>query len=77
MPAHVSKAVDDALGLQLISVRLQKELLEQLKDLAEEEGIGYQPLIRQILTRHVRDVFRGGKGRHKKLKLRVVKNTKK
>ena len=50
-----SKAVDDALGLQAISIRLQKELVEQLKELALRDGIGYQPYIRQLLTRHVRE----------------------
>ena len=47
------KAVDDALGLQPISIRLQKSLLDNLKSLAQLNGIGYQPLVRQILTRWV------------------------
>ncbi len=46
-------AVDEALGLQVISIRLQKKLIGNLKILAKREGIGYQPFIRQILTRHV------------------------
>ncbi len=49
-----SKEIDAALGLQAISVRLQKELVEQLKTIAKEEGLGYQPLIRHILTRYVK-----------------------
>lgn len=49
------KAVDRTLGLQLISIRLQKTLVDQLKALAKEEGIGYQPYIRQILTAYVRN----------------------
>lgn len=52
-----SKEIDDALGLQAISIRLQKELVEQLKELARRDGIGYQPYIRQLLTRHVREAF--------------------
>jgi predicted DNA binding CopG/RHH family protein len=36
-------------------VRLQKELVEQLKVMAKKEGLGYQPFIRHILTRYVRD----------------------
>jgi len=48
-------AVDEALGLQVISIRLQKKLIESLKKLANKEGIGYQPLIRQVLTRYVRE----------------------
>lgn len=47
------KAIDDALGLQPISIRLQKGLLDNLKALAQLNGIGYQPLVRQILTRWV------------------------
>jgi predicted DNA binding CopG/RHH family protein len=50
------KAIDDSLGLQAITMRLQKELVEQLKLLAKKEGLGYQPYIRQLLTRHVRDI---------------------
>ena len=50
------KALDDRLGLQTISIRLQKSLIDDLKELAEEDGIGYQPFVRQILMRHVRQV---------------------
>jgi len=53
--AEKTKAIHEALGLQPVTVRLQKELVEQLKILAKQEGLGYQPLIRQILTRHVRE----------------------
>jgi hypothetical protein len=49
------KALDDALGLQLISIRLSKSLIERLKALATLEGLGYQPLMRQVLTRFVRE----------------------
>lgn len=49
------RTVDDALGLQPITIRLQKELVEELKELANSEGIGYQPYVRQILTCFVRD----------------------
>lgn len=52
---QISKEIDDALELQLISIRLQKKLIEDLKHIAREEGIGYQPLIRQALTRFVRE----------------------
>ncbi|HTN32302.1 MAG TPA: hypothetical protein VL178_15955 [Pseudomonas sp.] len=43
--------VDDALGLQLISIRLQKQLLCDLKKIAEFHGVGYQPMIRDLLNR--------------------------
>lgn len=50
---QADKSIDDALGLQPISIRLQKDLIENLKGLAQLNGLGYQPLIRQILTRWV------------------------
>ena len=50
------KALDKRLGLQTISIRLQKSLIENLKRLAKKDGIGYQPYVRQILTRHVHQV---------------------
>ena len=35
----------------MISIRLQKSLIEDFKLLADLHGLGYQPLMRQILTR--------------------------
>jgi predicted DNA binding CopG/RHH family protein len=49
------KEMDDALGLAPVTIRLQKSLVEQLKKLAAEDGLGYQPFVRQILTHYVRD----------------------
>lgn len=56
--AH-DKALDDALGLQLCTFRIQKSLIEQLRGLAKLEGMGYQTFMRQILTHYV------GKNEHK------------
>lgn len=53
-PPEREKALDESLSLQTISIRLQKTLIDALKSLAEEDGIGYQPYVRQVLTRHVR-----------------------
>ena len=47
------KAIEEGLGLQMISIRIQKDLIDDLKTLAHEAGIGYQPYIRQLLTHHV------------------------
>ncbi len=45
-------ALDDSLELQMISIRLQKSLIEDIKMIAALNGhSGYQPLIRQILNR--------------------------
>lgn len=46
--------LDDALALQMISIRLQKSLIEDLKVIAQANGIGYQPLMRDVLSRFAR-----------------------
>ena len=46
-------SLDNKLNLQMISIRLQQSLLEDLKNIAELNGIGYQPLMKQILKRFV------------------------
>jgi predicted DNA binding CopG/RHH family protein len=49
------QVLDDALGLQLISVRIQKSLIEQLRGLAKLEGMDYQTFMRQVLTRYTKE----------------------
>lgn len=51
--SELSIGLDDALDLQPISIRLQRDLIDNLKALARLNGLGYQPLIRQVLTRWV------------------------
>lgn len=48
---NFSKMVDDSLELQMISIRLPKNLIEQFKLIAEAHGLGYQPLMRIALAR--------------------------
>ena len=43
--------INEALELQSISIRLQKSLIEDFKAIADLNGIGYQPLMRQVLNR--------------------------
>lgn len=43
--------IDNALGLQMISIRLQRPLINNLKLIADYHGVGYQPLIRDLLNR--------------------------
>jgi len=56
--AEIDHAVDASLNLKLISIRLQEELIEQLKIIAAHHGIGYQPLVRSYLHRCVREELR-------------------
>lgn len=44
-------AVNSSLGLQPISIRLEKSLIEDFKLIAEFHGLSYQPLMRQALRR--------------------------
>jgi len=44
-------ALDEGLGLKAISIRLEKELIEDFKMIAGLNGMGYQPLMRQALKR--------------------------
>lgn len=43
--------IDEALDLQPISIRLQKSLIEDFKLIGKLNGVGYQPLMRQVLSR--------------------------
>lgn len=45
------QAVDESLGLQLVSIRLQRKLIATLKFIASHHGIGYQPMVRDLLNR--------------------------
>lgn len=49
----LESSIDEMLALQLISIRMPQNLLQDLKDIARLHGLGYQPLIKQILTRFV------------------------
>lgn len=48
-----AEALDKAAGLQMVSIRLQRSLLEDLKMIAHLNGQGYQPLVKQVLKRFV------------------------
>lgn len=50
-PAELVGEVDEALGLQMISIRLPKELIEEFKMVATYHNVGYQPLMRDALKR--------------------------
>ncbi|MGY5797065.1 hypothetical protein [Rheinheimera faecalis] len=44
---------DKASAMTLISIRLQDDLINELKEIASIYKIGYQPMIRQLLHRFV------------------------
>jgi hypothetical protein len=53
-PEELKREINEALELQMISMRLQKDLISALKVIADYRGIGYQPLIRDVLGRFAR-----------------------
>ena len=57
-PKEMERQIDDGLGLQMISIRLQKELIDDYKKIAEFHGVGYQPLMRDALKRFAEAEFK-------------------
>jgi uncharacterized protein (DUF4415 family) len=52
-PSKLASEIEDALGLQMISIRLDKELIDMFKLLGGKYQMGYQPLMREALKRFV------------------------
>ena len=48
---EIQSRIGEALAMQPISIRLPKSLIETFKLLGEWHGLGYQPLMRRVLTR--------------------------
>lgn len=57
-PKALEKEMDDAQGLQAISIRLKKDLIEDFKFIAKHHGMGYQPLMRQALKLFAESEFK-------------------
>jgi hypothetical protein len=53
--AEMDAAIDSALGMQAISIRLPKQLVDAYRLISAHHGIGYQPLMRDILQRWVKE----------------------
>jgi hypothetical protein len=54
----IGAQIDEALGLQMISIRLEKDLIESYKLLGTKYDMGYQPLMREALKRFVEGEFK-------------------
>jgi hypothetical protein len=48
-------ALDEALGMQSISIRMPKGMIDAYKLIGAHHGVGYQPLMRDILQRFIPD----------------------
>jgi len=62
-------ALDEAMELHMISIRLPHSVVEKLKTMAKREGIGYQPYTRQVLIHHTQSD--GGSGKIHDLEKRL------
>ncbi|MCM1129626.1 MAG: hypothetical protein NC211_07420 [Alistipes senegalensis] len=52
VPDNEQEAIDEALGLKMISIRLPADLIQAYKDISAYRGLhGYQPLMRDALKR--------------------------
>lgn len=58
VPKEQAAELDEGLGLQMVAMRLPKKLIEDLKVLGRHNGLGYQPLVRNVLTRFVRAEYK-------------------
>lgn len=54
----IGAQIDEALGLQMISIRLEQDLIESYKLLGVKYDMGYQPLMREALKRFVEGEFK-------------------
>jgi uncharacterized protein (DUF4415 family) len=50
--------IDEVLGLQMISIRLEQDLIESFKLLGTKYDMGYQPLMREALKRFIEGEFK-------------------
>jgi len=57
-PKELEQQIDDALGLQAISIRLTKELINDFKFIAKMHNVGYQPLMRDALKRFAESEYK-------------------
>lgn len=48
------EAINQKLDLQMISIRLPVQAVEELKKRAARNGIGYQPYLRQLVMEHLK-----------------------
>jgi uncharacterized protein (DUF4415 family) len=49
--AEYTQKIEESLGLQMISIRLDKGLIDSFKAIGALHGVGYQPLMRDALKR--------------------------
>jgi len=64
--------LDEAMELQMISIRLPSSVIDALKAKAKKEGIGYQPYTRQLLIRSLQAEYGTQEGKLHDLEERLL-----
>jgi len=75
VPASFHEILNKSSNMQMISIRLPKELIEDMKEIGNSQKLGYQALIREVLKRFVdaekkvmyRDLMKANEELEKKL----------
>lgn len=57
-PSELERAIEESLGMQAISIRMSKQLIDAYKLIAAHHGVGYQPLMRDILQRAIPELMK-------------------
>lgn len=57
-PKELERQIDEDQGMQAISIRLKKELIDDFKFIAKHHGMGYQPLMRKALKLFAESEFK-------------------
>jgi predicted DNA binding CopG/RHH family protein len=73
-PQALEAQIDESLGMQMISIRLPKDLIDDLKKIAECSGAGYQPLMREALQKFVAAELKLIATEYANLNVRVAKS---
>ncbi len=51
-PADLEKEIDDAMNIEPVTVRLDKRLVADLKNLAKADKLAFSALLRNVLTEY-------------------------
>ncbi|MBU6455458.1 MAG: hypothetical protein KGS72_27045 [Cyanobacteria bacterium REEB67] len=49
-PAELEKEIDDAMNVEAVTIRLDKALVADLKNLAKDDELAFQAFLRKVLT---------------------------
>ncbi len=51
--AEVEQQIDDAMGVEKITLRINKDVMAKIREMANAEGIYWQAYLRKVISRHI------------------------